>query len=103
MPRPRHELDEYRDEIERRIANRQTQNQILSWLASQQFYTSKNTLSSRCVAWAACRRTTTAASEDLVSAIDMAYHTTNHSDNTIAENITAQGIPTTMNQVKEYA
>jgi hypothetical protein len=47
--------------------------------------------------------TTTAASEDLVSAIDMAYHTTNHSDNTIAENITAQGIPTTMNQVKEYA
>jgi hypothetical protein len=54
------------------------------------------------MAWEASRRTTTVASDtDLVSEIDMAYHTTHHSDRTIADNITARGIPTTMNQVKE--
>lgn len=102
MPRPRKNLDRFRDEIEHRIANRQTRDQILNWLASQRVIVSKTTLSSRCVAWAASRRTTTAASDvDLVSAIDLAYHATNHSDETIAQNITAQGILTTMNQVKE--
>jgi hypothetical protein len=37
----------------------------------------------------------------LVSAIETAFHTTQHDDEIIARNVTAQGIPTTRNQVKE--
>jgi hypothetical protein len=102
MPRPRKNLDRFRDEIERRITDRQTQDQILSWLATQGVNVSKNTLSSLYVAWGVSRHTRTVASEaDLVSAIYAAYHSTNHSDQIIADNVTAQGIPTTTNQVKE--
>jgi hypothetical protein len=36
-----------------------------------------------------------------VSAVEAAFHTTQHDDETIAHNITTQGIPTTRNQVKE--
>jgi hypothetical protein len=35
MPRPRIDLDTYRDEIERRIAQKHTHPQILSWLAAK--------------------------------------------------------------------
>ena len=41
MPRPRKNLDRFRDEIERRIADTQTQDQILSWLATQGVNVSK--------------------------------------------------------------
>ena len=44
--RPRKELDEYRGEIERRIAAGQTHTQIRSWLATEGVRISKNTLSS---------------------------------------------------------
>jgi hypothetical protein len=102
MPRPRKNLDEFRDEIECRIANNSTQDQILSWLARQGVTVSRNTLSSRCIAWETSRYTRTVPSDtDLISAIDTAFHTTCHSDQTIADNITAQEIPTTMNQVKD--
>jgi hypothetical protein len=37
----------------------------------------------------------------LVSAIDAAFHTTYHNDQTIADNIAGQGITTTRNQVEE--
>jgi hypothetical protein len=102
MPRPRKNLDEFRDEIERRIANKHTHNKIRSWLASQGVIVSKNTFSSRCVAWESSRRTRIAASNPaLVSAIDAAFHTTYHNDQTIADNIASQGITTTRNQVEE--
>jgi hypothetical protein len=102
MPRPRIDLDAFRDEIERRIAQKHTHPQILSWLAGKGVIISKNTFSSRIVAWDASRRTRTAAQNPaLVAAIDTAFHTTSHNDLTIAENITSQGIPTTRNQVEE--
>jgi hypothetical protein len=37
----------------------------------------------------------------LIEAVESAFHTTNHGDQTIADNITAQGIPTTRKQVEE--
>ena len=37
----------------------------------------------------------------LIEAVERAFHTTNHSDQMIADNITAQGISTTRNQVEE--
>ena len=36
-----------------------------------------------------------------MSAIEAAFHTTHHDDEVIAQNITAQGLPTTRNQVRE--
>jgi hypothetical protein len=35
MPRPRVDLDAFRDEIERRIASKHTHKQIRSWLAEE--------------------------------------------------------------------
>lgn len=102
MPRPRKDLDQFREEIERRIANHDTQTQIRSWLARNGLTVSKNTLSKRVVAWEASRSTRIAPSQPaLVSAIEAAFHTTYHDDGEIAANITAQGLPTTRNQVKE--
>jgi hypothetical protein len=102
MPRSAIGLEGFRDEIERRIALRHTHRQILSWLAGNGLIISKNTLSSRVMAWNASRRTRTAANTPaLVAAINTAFYTTSHNDVAIAENITAQGIPTTPNQVEE--
>ena len=102
MPRPRKDLQEFREQIELRVANGQTHNEIRRWLATNGVMVNKNTLSTRCIAWEASRRSRTATAEPaLVSAIEAAFHTTQHDDETIARNITAQGIPTTRNQVKE--
>jgi hypothetical protein len=92
MPRPRVDLDAFRDEIERRIASKHTHThtQIRSWLAGEGLTVSKGTLQSRCVAWETTRRTRTAGTNStLIEAVESAFHTTNHSDQTIADNITA--------------
>jgi hypothetical protein len=102
MPRPRKDLDAFRDEIERRIASKHTHRQIRSWLAGEGLVISKGTLQSRCVAWETTHRTRTAGTNStLIEAVESAFHTTNHSTQTIADNTTAQGIPTTRNQVEE--
>jgi DNA-directed RNA polymerase specialized sigma54-like protein len=101
MPRPRVDLDPWRDEIERRIAQKHTHRQILGWLAGEGVVVSKNTFSSQMVAWDASRRTRTAGTNAmLIEAVEREFHTTNHSDQMIADNITAQGISTTRNQVE---
>jgi hypothetical protein len=102
MPRPRKDLTEFRDEIERRIRAKETYNQIRNWLATQGVIISKNTFFAQCGAWEINRNTRTAASNPaLINAINTAFHTTNWDDNTIAESISADGISTTHNQVKE--
>jgi hypothetical protein len=102
MPRPRKNLDEFRAEIELRVTNGQTQKEICSYLATEGLRVSRNTLSARCVAWEAIRYSKTSVSEPaLVSAVETAFHTTHHNDETIARNITTQGIPTTQSQVKK--
>jgi hypothetical protein len=101
MPRPRKDLDQYRDEIERRIDNHHTQAQIRRWLTREGILISKNTLSTRIVAWQASRRTRIAATDpELISAIETAFHTTQYDDQRITNNITTQGLPTTANQVQ---
>jgi hypothetical protein len=103
MPRPRKHVDEFRGEIERRIAVGQTHTQIRSWLATEGVSVSKNTLSRRCVALAASRYTTTAASGPAqVSEIEAAFHTTHHDDGAIARNITAQGLPRPEIRLRKY-
>jgi glycerate kinase len=102
MPRPRIDLKAFRDDIERRIASNHTHKQIRSWLAGQGVIISKGTLQARYVAWETTRRTTTAGTNTpLIKAVEAAFHTTNHSNQTIADNITASGLHTTRNQVKE--
>jgi hypothetical protein len=102
MPRPRIDLDTYRDEIERRIAQKHTHPQILSWLAGKGIIINKNTFSSRIIDWDTSRRTRTAGTNTtLIEAVEIVFHTTNYNNQTIADNINAQGIPTTRNQVEE--
>ena len=102
MPRPQINLDAYRDEIERRITSNHIHTQIRSWLAGEGIIISKGTLQSRYVAWETTRRTRMAGTNTtLIEAVETAFHTTNHSDQTIADNITASGLHTTRNQVEE--
>jgi hypothetical protein len=95
------DLEPFRHEIEMRVAGGDTHAHIRQWLATKGVRISKNAFSRRCVSWEASRRTRLSNEDpDLMSAIDAAFHTTNHTDETIAANITAQGIPTTANQVQ---
>ena len=101
MPRPSINLDSYRPEIERQAAAGDSQNQIREWLLSQGISISKNIFSSRIVDWKASRSITTSSTNPaLIAAIEMAFHTTQHDDQTIAQSIISQGIPTTHRQVK---
>jgi len=102
MVRPRKVLDEFRAEIEPRIASGQNHKEIRSWLATQGVQISKNTFSTRCIAWEPRPRSKSAGSTPvLVSAVEGAFHTTRHDDETITGNINAQGIPTPQSQVKK--
>jgi hypothetical protein len=102
MPRPRIDLKAFRDKIERRVAQKHTHYKILSWLAGKGLIVSKNTLSTRIMAWDVSRRTRTVGTNTtLIEAVEIAFYTTNHNDQTIADNINAQGIPTTRNQVEK--
>src|SRR3954452_14338726 len=101
MPRPPKDLDQFRDEIERRLAQRRTESQIRNLLTARGVRISKNTLSTRVVAWEASKRSRTADSNAaLLAAIETEYHTTHHDDRAIAETIAAQGLHTTEMQVK---
>ena len=102
MAPPRKDLEEFRAQIELKIATGQTHAQIRSWLATQGVQIGRVTLIKRCAAWQANRRSTTADDEPtLVAAIEAAFYTTQHNDDTIADNIIAQGIYTTAAQVKK--
>lgn len=71
-------------------------------LSTRGISVSKNTLQWRLIAWEAGRQTRTSVNDHaLISAIDAAFHATQHDDQTIAQNLTGQGIPTTQNQVKD--
>src|SRR6266516_1896513 len=87
-------------EIERRIALKHTQPQILDWLAQQGATISRNTLSTRVNAWATDHSRTASSDATLVSAVDTAFHTSQHSDQTIANNLSTAGLATTQRQVK---
>ena len=101
MPRTQIELDQYRDEIERRIALKHTQPQILNWLARNGAIISRNTLSTQVNIWATDRANRTASSDALlVAAVDTAFHTSQHSDQTIANNLTATGLTIIYRQIK---
>jgi hypothetical protein len=102
MPRTPINLDPFQHQIQLRIAAGETHTQIHRWLATEGIQISKNIFSKRYVAWEVSRRTRTPATDPvLLSEIDSAFHTTHHDDETIARNITAQGLPTTPNQVQE--
>jgi hypothetical protein len=102
MPPAPINLEPFRAQIELRIAAGQTHAKIREWLATEGIQIGRNAFSQRCVAWEASRHTRTPAIDPaLVAAIDTAFHTSEHDDSTIARNVTAQGIPTTRNQVEE--
>lgn len=102
MPRPSINLDEYRDEIKRQVSIGQTQSQIRAWLARNGVTLSKNTLSSCLIAWGASQSTRADPNDpSLINAIQAAFHTTRHNDETIANNLQAQRFDTTTNQVRE--
>jgi hypothetical protein len=100
MPRARKDLAEFRDEILRRISENHTKTQIRTWLAGQGLIMSRNTLSTRCAEWEANKATIPSSDAALVAAVGTAFHTTDHNDHIIADNISASGLPTTHRQVK---
>ena len=78
---PRVDIDPWRDETERRIAQKHTHRQILDWLAGEGVIVGKNTFSSQMVAWDASRQTRTAGTNTLlIKEVERAFYTTNHSD-----------------------
>jgi hypothetical protein len=92
MPAVRKNIEEFRAQIELKIASGQTHKEIRGWLHSQGVRISKNTFSTRCSAWGATRRRTIPDSEPaLVAAVETAVYTTQHNDDTIALDVTAQG------------
>lgn len=102
MPFTSINLDQFRHEIEAQIATGKIHIQIRQWLTTKGITVSKNTLSRRIIAWgASCRTRTLVSNPTLVSEIEAAFHTTGHNDQTIAQNITDQGVSTTRSQVKE--
>lgn len=95
-------LDPFRNEIELQVAAGNTQTQIWEWLSTRGISVSKNTLQKRIIAWDAGLQTKTSVLDpELIPAINTAFHKTQHDDQTIARDITSQGIPTTQNQVKD--
>lgn len=71
-------------------------------LSSRGITVSKSTLQSRIIAWDVSRQTKTSVDDpELISAINVIFHATQHDDEIIARDITSQGIHTTSNQVKE--
>ena len=101
MPRPSINLTPFQDEIERRIAAGESQNQVREWLATEGISIGRNTISKRIVDWKIGHLSTTSAfNPTLISAVEEAFHTTGDDDQTIAQDINTQGIATTSNQVK---
>jgi hypothetical protein len=81
MPRPRIDLNIYRNEIERRITQKYTYPQILSWLAGKGIIISKNTFSSRIMDWDASRRTrTTGTNTTLIKVVEIVFYTINYNN-----------------------
>jgi hypothetical protein len=100
MPRARKDLAEFRDEILRRISEDQTKTQIRTWLAGQGLIVSRNTLSTRCTEWEANKTIIPSSDAALVTAVGTAFHTTDHNNDVIADNISSSGLPITHRQVK---
>ncbi len=102
MPRVAINLEIYQLEIKLRIDAGITQSKIREWLLTKGISISKKAFSRQIVHWEASRLTHTSPDNPaLLSAIQLAINTTQHSDQKIANNITDSGIFTTRNQVEE--
>jgi hypothetical protein len=100
MPRARKDLAEFRDEILRRISENHTKSQIQTWSAGQGLIVSRNTLSTRCTEWEANKTIIPSSDAALVAVVDTTFHTTDHDDHVITDNISAFSLPITHRQVK---
>lgn len=95
-------LDPFQKEIELQLDTRNTQFQVREWLSSREIFVSKSTFQRQIIAWDVGRQTKTSVDDPkLISAINIMFHATQHDDETIARDVTSQGIYTTSNQVKE--
>lgn len=102
MPRPLIDLSSFREEIELCIQQGYTQPEIRTWLSRNNVRISKNTLSSRIIAWGTSRYARADPNDPaLIDAIKSAFDTTQHNDEAIADNLKAQGFDTSTNQVRE--
>jgi len=101
MPRPAVDLDEFREEIHRRIIRNETYQTILTWLTQQGLDISMRTFKRRVLAWGINPRVSTSTEDpDLVEIVDDTYHSTFLGDEAIANAATSQGVATTARQVK---
>jgi hypothetical protein len=103
MPNNAIDLGPHREEIERRILiQKQSQKEILSWLAGRGIICTRMTLSRYCKSWGVRKNTTSSATDPaLLEGIRLAFDTTFDNDETIAKKLAAQGIHTTRNQVEK--
>jgi hypothetical protein len=100
MPRAFIGLDVFKAEIQDRIAAGESQKDVRRWLAAKGVQIHRNTLSTRLLEWQGTSTQVPSIDATLVAEVDSAFHTTHHDDQTIADNITAAGIPTKHRQVK---
>ena len=101
MPRPTVNLDEFRDEIHRRIIRNESYPTILTWLSQQGLDISMRTFKRRVVAWGINPRVSTSTEDpDLLEIVNDTYHSTFLSDEAIAGAAISQGVATTARQVK---
>jgi len=101
MPRPTIDLDEFRDEIHRRIIRNESYPTILTWLSQQGLDISMRTFNRRVVAWGINPRVSTSTEDpDLLEIVNDTYHSTFLSDEAIASAAISQGVATTARQVK---
>jgi hypothetical protein len=103
MPRPRVDIDRFRDEIERRVlVEKQRHKDIVIWLAEQGCKTTQQTLLRRCRDWGASRRRTVSSDDPaLIAAIQEQFSSTFANDTKISNTLNARGIHTSPNQVNE--
>ena len=101
MVRPQAIPEHVRPEIERRImVEKQSQQDILYWLADQGYTYKASTLKRRCKQWGISRR---GLSTDpaVLDYINSQFHTTLDDDATIARGLNERGFPVTASTVKD--
>jgi hypothetical protein len=100
MPRPRIDLEKFRPEIQQRLlVAKQTHAEIAEWLKEEEITTTVRSLKRRCKEGGYSRRGMT-SDDSVVTHVANEFHTTNHTDETIANDLKARGIHVSNRQVK---
>ena len=100
MPRPRIEIDEFREEIGQRLFDKQTHAQIAQALEEKEGISiTARFIKDRCKEWGLSYRGLSSNATVLAS-ISQEFHTTTNNDESIASTLNAHGLPISSRQVE---